>query len=182
MTDSDSSIRRETSMILIVTRFSLPTAVISLEGVLKVGGSTDQLPELWHPQVSNEYKARLMDGLMAPTSPAAYRKETSLVYSAGWPPAFLGDLHYYLNEFDLTDRACEIDTAKVAVHILTGEYDFSGTVEGSREAHAAIEGSTFTEMTGVGHFPMSENPDVFLSYLLPVLTLLRSGTTQQASR
>ena len=24
-------------------------------------------------------------------------------------------------------------------------------------------------MKGLGHFPMSENPDVFLSYLLPVL-------------
>ena len=24
-------------------------------------------------------------------------------------------------------------------------------------------------MKGLGHFPMSENPDVFLNYLLPVL-------------
>jgi len=30
-----------------------------------------------------------MDALMSPTSPEAYRKETSQVYAAGWPPAFI---------------------------------------------------------------------------------------------
>lgn len=149
-------------------------AVISLEGVLKVPGTVDVLQELWHPQVSNEYKARLMDGLMSPTSPTAYRKETSQIYSAGWPPVFLGDLNYYLTEFDLTEAASRIDTSRTAVHILTGEYDFSATVEGSRAAHAAIAGSTFTEMKAVGHFPMSENPDAFLGYLLPVLDQIRA--------
>lgn len=52
---------------------------------------------------------------------------------------------------------------------MNGEYDFSGTVEHGRAAHEAIAGSTFTEMAGMGHFPMSENPDAFVRYLLPVL-------------
>jgi pimeloyl-ACP methyl ester carboxylesterase len=144
-------------------------AVISLEGALEVPGSTEQNQELWHPQVSNEYKARVMDALMSPRSPKRYRKETSFVYAAGWPPVFLGDLYYYLDEFDLRDVAAEIDTNRTGVHILSGEYDCSGTRELGEAAHQAIAGSTYTEMKAVGHFPMSENPAEFLSYLLPVL-------------
>jgi pimeloyl-ACP methyl ester carboxylesterase len=149
-------------------------AVIAVEGALAVAGDVDTLTELWHPQVSNEYKARAMEGLVAPTSPKAYRKETAFVYASGWPPAFLGDLHYYLSEYDLRATASRIDTTRVAVHILSGEYDYSGTSELGREAHAAIAGSTWTEMKGLGHFPMSENPVRFLEYLLPVLDRIAS--------
>ena len=148
-------------------------AVISVEGALNIEGSTDWLGELWHPQVGSQYKARLMEGLMSPTSPIAYRKETAFVYASGWPPAFLGDLHYYIDEFDLREHAHEIDTNRVGVHILSGEYDHSGRVELGREAHESIKGSTFTEMKGVGHFPMSENPDAFIEYVLPILEQIR---------
>lgn len=144
-------------------------AVISLEGALEIPGSIKHLEELWHPQVSNEYKARLMDGLMSPISPKRYRKETSYVYASGWPQVFLGDLHYYLEDFDLRSVAQEIDTNRVGVHILSGEYDPSGTRELGEAAHKAIAGSTYAEMKGLGHFPMSENPAAFLKYLLPVL-------------
>ena len=144
-------------------------SVISVEGALKIEGSQEMLQELWHPQISNEYKARLMEGLMSPTSPKPYRKETSFVYASGWPPVFLGDLYYYIEDFDLRNSASGIDTDLVDVHILSGEYDYSGTTELGREAHEAIPGSTFTEMKGVGHFPMSENPEAFIGYLLPIL-------------
>lgn len=150
-------------------------AVISLEGGLKVDADVESLGTLWHPQVSNEYKARLMNALMSPTSPDAYRKETSMVYAAGWPPAFLGDLHYYMADYDLRGKAGDIDTRRVGVHILSGEYDASGTMEMGRQAHEAIAGSTFTPMNDVGHFPMSENPDAFIPYLLPVLENIRTG-------
>jgi pimeloyl-ACP methyl ester carboxylesterase len=149
-------------------------AVISLEGALKIPGELRQLDALWHPQVSNEYKARLMNGLMSPTSPAAFRKETSAVYASGWAPAFRGDLYYYLADYDLTAEAGAIDTARTPVHILSGEYDGSGTMELGRAAHEAIPGSTWTAMPGVGHFPMSENPDAFIQHLLPVLEQVRA--------
>jgi len=151
-------------------------AVLAVEGALKVDGDLHALTELWHPQVSNEYKARLMEGLMAPASPLAYRKETSFVYACGWPPAFLGDLYYYLEEFDLREAAADIDTARVGVHILSGEYDYSGRVELGRAAHEAIAGSTFTAMPAVGHFPMSENPQQFISHVLPLLQSIREGS------
>lgn len=144
-------------------------AVVSLEGALEIPGELRHSSELWHPQVSNDYKARFMDALMSPTSPKRYRKETSFVYASGWPQAFHGDLHYYMEEYDLRELAKEIDTNRIGVHILSGEYDCSGTVELGAAAHQAIPGSTHTEMKGMGHFPMSENPKEFVKYLLPVL-------------
>jgi pimeloyl-ACP methyl ester carboxylesterase len=148
-------------------------AVISVEGALNIEGDLDSMQELWHPQVSNEYKARLMDGVMSPSSPKAYRRETSFVYAGGWPPVFLGDLYYYIEDFDIRKTAAQIDTNRVGVHILSGEYDYSGTSELGRQAHEQIAGSTWTEMRGVGHFPMSENPVQFVEYLLPILEGIR---------
>lgn len=150
-------------------------AVISVEGALNIEGNLESVEEFWHPQVSNEYKARSMEGLTSPMSPKAYCKETGYVYAAGWPPAFLGDLYYYIEDFDLRETASQIDTNEVGVHILSGEYDWSGTAELGRAAHEAIPGSTWTEMKGVGHFPMSENPVAFLEYLMPVLARVRSA-------
>lgn len=144
-------------------------AVISLEGALKVSGDWSSLDGFWHPQVSNNSKARSMEALCAPTSPEPYVKEVSQVYSAGWPPAFLGDLYYYLVDYDLTDRAGEIDTDQVQVHILNGEYDWSGTPQGGMAAHQAIAGSTHAVMSGMGHFPMQENPVEFAAHLMPIL-------------
>jgi len=148
-------------------------AVISLEGALRVGGNLDDLPGFWHPGVSNETKARMMQGITSPASPLPYRKETSQTYASGWPPAFIGDLNYYCVEYDLRERASEIDTSRVAVHILNGEYDYSATPGHGRAAHEAIAGSTFTEMAGLGHFPMSEDPEAFVGHLLPVLEQIR---------
>jgi len=148
-------------------------AVVSVEGALHIGGDLDAFDAFYHPQVNSEYKARLMDGIMSPTSPKAYRKETSFVYASGWPPAFLGDLYYYTQDYDLRELAGEIDSNRVGVHILSGEYDYSGTSELGRAAHEAIPGSTWAEMKGVGHFPMSENPAAFMKYLLPILDRIR---------
>lgn len=156
-------------------------AVISVEGSLHVGGDPEELLGFWHPQVSSHTKARMMESLCSPRSPEAYVKEVSQVYSAGWPPAFLGDLHYYMVGFDLRERAGEIDTGRVAVHILNGEYDYSAPVEMGLEAHRAIPGSTHTEMRGVGHFPMQENPDAFIGYLLPILSRIRRAGDRPAA-
>jgi len=144
-------------------------AVVSVEGALNIAGSLEHLGDLWHPKISNDYKARAMEGLMSPESPLPYVKETSFVYASGWPQSFIGDLNYYVGDFDMRDKASEIDTSEVAVHILSGEYDHSGTSELGKEAHEAIAGSSWQEMKNVGHFPMSENPEAFTSYLLPIL-------------
>ncbi len=149
--------------------------VISVEGALKVMTDADDFfhQSFWHPQVSNEYKGRMMHSLTGPRTPEAYRRETIQTYMAGWPPAFLGDLHYYYREFDLSLDAMDIETSKTGVHILNGEYDFSGSIEGGEVAHSMIEGSTHTVMDDLGHFPMCEDPMKFKEYLLPILNKIR---------
>ncbi|MCY3687825.1 MAG: alpha/beta hydrolase [Gammaproteobacteria bacterium] len=149
-------------------------AVISLEGALKVP-PTGEIPGLWHPAVGNEYKGLLMESLTAPNAPEAYRKETAYLYASTWPRAFQGDLHYYFNDYDLTASAGEIDTSRVGVHILSGEYDYSGSPALGKAAHEAIAGSTWQIMPGMGHFPMTENPERFIEYLLPLLDNIASG-------
>ena len=41
---------------------------------------------------------------------------------------------------------------------------------------ARIRGAKVTVMKGLGHFPMSENPEAFLAYLRPVLDEIRATT------
>ena len=48
------------------------------------------------------------------------------------------------------------------------EYDYSAPPSDTREFAECI-GCSFTEMKGVGHFPMSESPEAFNTYLTPVL-------------
>jgi pimeloyl-ACP methyl ester carboxylesterase len=155
-------------------------AVISVEGVLKTDIPIDNpvITTMWDPRVSNDYKARMMDSLMSPTSPEAYRKETSMMYAAGWPQTFMGDLNYYIEDYDMREEAANIDTSKVAVHILNGEYDYTGSIEAGRLAHEAIPGSTWKSMDDIGHFGMSENPEKFLEYVLPVLREVREASEQ----
>lgn len=150
-------------------------AVIGLEPALKVEGDLEELAGFWHPRVSNEYKASVMYGLMSPTSPESRRRETVFVYSQGWPPAFLGDLYYYITDHDLREEAAGIDTARCPVYMLSGEYDYSATPMHAEAAQEAIAGSTYERMAGLGHFPMSEDPRRFIEYLLPVLDRIRSA-------
>ena len=111
-----------------------------------------------------------MWNLTSPTSPENYRRETIWEYGQGAPAVFRGDLHYYSIEHDLTGgRARQIDTSRVAVYLLTGEYDPSVSPEDTRRLAEQIEGARFTEMKGIGHFAMSENYPVFKRYLMPVL-------------
>ena len=70
---------------------------------------------------------------------------------------------------EVSDRLSEIDTGKCPVYMLTGEYDHSCTPQASRDTAALIDGADLTIMEGMGHFPMSEDPEKFRRYLLPVL-------------
>ncbi|TDK98172.1 alpha/beta hydrolase [Mycobacterium paragordonae] len=143
-------------------------AVIGLESAARQETELD-LSLLDHPRVSNDFKATLMYGLTSPTAPEALRRETAFVYSQGAPPTFRGDLHYWQVEHDLRGLAERIDTTVCAVHLLTGEYDWATPTSLSAQLAQQIPGATFQVMSGLGHFPMSEDPQHFLSYLRPVL-------------
>lgn len=108
-------------------------------------------------------------GLVGPGAPAEHRWETLWHYMQGGPGVFKGDLHFYSIDGDVSESLGEIDTGACPLYLLTGEYDYSCTPEATRETAAHIPGAEVTIMEGLGHFPMSEDPEKFREYLLPVL-------------
>ena len=108
-------------------------------------------------------------GLMSPTTPRARAIEIWWEYSQGGYGVFHGDIEFYAHEWDARERVARIDTQRCPVIMLTGEYDYSCTPEMSRLTAAKIPGAHFQEMMGLGHFPMTENPEAFLEYLRPAL-------------
>jgi pimeloyl-ACP methyl ester carboxylesterase len=125
---------------------------------------------LYRPDVhGGEVCAALISGLVAPQSPAAYRDETLWQYKQGGPGVFQGDLWFYRDDSDLRGKLGGIDCARTPLYLLTGEYDFSCTPEDTLRTATSIPGAKVTIMEEVGHFPMSENPEQFRRYLLPVL-------------
>lgn len=142
-------------------------AVIGLEASASTPGGYQ---DFWHhPRISNDFKANVMYGLTSPASPEHYRRETAWVYSQGAPRVFKGDLYYYSVDHDLTTAAEDIDTTKVAVYVMCGEYDWSSTPAMARAVARRIAGAEYRDMANLGHFPMCENPALFLEYVRPVL-------------
>ncbi len=125
-----------------------------------------------------EVCAGIVSGLVGPQSPAAHRWETLWHYMQGGPGVFKGDLFFYTADGDIRDRVRHIDTRKCPLWLLTGEYDYSCTPQDTEFLGNTIAGAHWQIMKGMGHFPMSEDPDTFLQYLRPVLEqALQARTT-----
>jgi len=117
--------------------------------------------------------AGVVSGLVAPTAPAAGRWETLWHYMQSGPGVFKGDLYFYMIDGDIRGKLGEIDIKRCPMFFLTGEYDYSCTPEGTL-AVAERLGAEAVIMKDLGHFPMSENPEKFNGYLLPVLETIRA--------
>ena len=130
---------------------------------------------LHRPDVHGEISAALVSGLMAPQSPDAARWETLWMYMQGGPGIFKGDLHFYRVDGDLREKVRAIDPRRCPLYLLTGEYDFSCTPEDTQRTARQIPGVEAVVMKELGHFPMSENPALFRTYILPVLERIRAA-------
>jgi pimeloyl-ACP methyl ester carboxylesterase len=155
-------------------------AVISLEGGLH--SALPDSPEA-EERTARSRAERLADParhaarmhmVMAPNAPEVYRQETMLHYAQGAPGVFPGDINYYSVDHDLRGQGASIDTTKCPVYLLTGEYDYR-TVPVTEEAGKEIPGASMEIMTGLGHFPMSEDYDQLMTYVLPILDDLRTA-------
>jgi len=142
-------------------------AVIGLETVLY----NEEVPlDFWdHPQISNNYKAAVMWSLMAPDTPEKYRRETMWEFAQSEPSVLKGDFNYYFREHDLRGKASQIDTSRVRVYLLTGEYDPVASPEDTRQLAKQIKGAKFVEMKGLGHLSLCEDHQVLKRYLMPIL-------------
>ncbi len=129
-----------------------------------------QTPFSNHPQINAAYFVpEWIRGLIAPQSPAECAAEIAWHYAQGGPGVFFGDIEFYSGDWDASERVGRIDTNRCPLHMLTGEYDYSCTVEHSAATAAKIPGARFQSMRGIGHFPFAENPALFADYLLPIL-------------
>ncbi len=82
-------------------------------------------------------------------------------------------LFYTTPDGDIRDKLDQIDVKRCPLFLLTGEYDYSCTAEAALDI-ANRTGAPATIMKGLGHFPMSEDSEKFVSYLLPVLEKIRA--------
>ena len=140
-----------------------------IEAALHSHGMERILPYLNHPEINNEQKAGLMLTLCSPSSPEQSVRETGWIYTQGAPGVFKGDLEYYMVEHDLSEKARLIDTSRVAMWILSGEYDWTAPPTAGQLLANEIEGSHFVVMEGLGHFPMAEHPERFKDFIIPIL-------------
>jgi len=144
------------------------TGIIACEASDNIQGRLT--PFSAHPQVNQAYFVpEWIRGLAAPQSPAECVEEIVWHYAQGGPAAFYGDICFYAGDWDARDRVACIDTNRARLFMLTGEYDYSCTVEQSAATAAKIRGVRFQPMPGMGHFPFAENPALFAQYLLPIL-------------
>jgi len=129
-----------------------------------------------HPQVNQAFFVpEWIRALSAPQSPAEYAEAINWHYAQGGPAVFFGDIAFYSGDWDARERVGRIDTNHCRLFMLTGEYDYSCTVEASEATAAKIPGVRFQAMEGIGHFPFAENPTLFAEYLLPILNELKSS-------
>ncbi len=150
-------------------------AIIGLQAGAHVDPYYD-LSWLHRPDVhGGEVSAGIVSGLMGPRSPEAERWETLWHYMQGGPGVFKGDLYFYTIDGDMRGRLGDIDTTRCPLYLLSGEYDYSCAPEDTLDAARRIKGAQATIMQGLGHFPMSEDPRRFMTYLLPVLDRIRGA-------
>ena len=148
------------------------SAIIGLEA--QAGGYEDRTPGvyldvLYRPDIhGGEISAENIVDLCAPTIPAANRWELWWQYTQEGAGVYNGDLYFFSREWDIRDRLGEIDTSKVAVYLMTGEYDWSCRPADTIAAAEHIDGAKVTIMDGLGHFPMSEDWPLFMEYAKPV--------------
>jgi pimeloyl-ACP methyl ester carboxylesterase len=151
-------------------------AVIGLESGLSRARMAPTLDFHDHPRISNEFRMQSMYGKTAPGNPESYRREIAWSYGQSAPPVSKGDLYYNFIDHNLTGgEARQIDTSRIAVYLLTGEYDWGNSPDQTRILAEQIKGSKFVEMKGLGHFPMAENFPRFKTYLMPILNQIAAG-------
>lgn len=121
------------------------------------------------PQSSNTWSGAANYGLTAPTSPEVYRRETEWIYSQAAPGILLGDSFYFAVDHKITpEQAGSIDTKAIPVYLLTCEYDPLNCENGAIKLAQAIDGAYHDVLPGLGHFGPAENPEVFISQVLPL--------------
>ena len=154
-------------------------AVIGINAGTGTGRGREDSParSLGHSRQSNSYFGARMYMITSSVAPEPYRRETGWVYSQGGPDVFSGDIYYYSVDHDLTGgKARGIDTSKIGVHFLTGEFDPEASGPTGTDALVAdIPGCTYDVIKGGSHFAMCDNYPLFRKYVVPILDRIHAA-------
>lgn len=133
---------------------------------------------LFRPDIcTQETSAAAVWALMGPNTPRKEQFETLWYYMQGGPGIFAGDLVYYFSDGDLRNGLLNgLDPDRCPIYLLSGEYDLSATPAMTQALANEIKARHFEVIPGVGHFPMSEDPETFAKYLKPVLSRIENET------
>lgn len=143
-------------------------AVVALEPPYQARGRLS--PYLAHPGVNQAtHNAAYVRGLMSPTSPFGYRQFATWIYSQAGFGVYAGDLHFYSEQFDAAKDLAGLTAEAFPILLFSGHYDYSASPADVQQVAKTISGAKIIDMPELGHFPMLENPAVFLRYLLPEL-------------
>lgn len=130
-----------------------------------------------HPRVGNERHGTTIYELTSQDSPEWSRRELEWIFRQGAPGVFAADLRYFANDHDLSGGKAErIDTTKVGVHFISGEYQAADS-EGPNSAKTLSEkipGSTYV-VSKAGSHPIVDDYSRFRETLIPVLNSIHAG-------
>lgn len=129
-----------------------------------------------HPEVhGGRLGPAWVSALLSPSSPRAGKDQATWIYSQAAPGIYDGDLAYYSDDFNAHDHTAHIDATRTPVWLLTGDYDYSATLDDGRRVASEIPGARFLALPGFGHFPMVENPNGLMPYLKQPLGEIRAS-------
>lgn len=112
---------------------------------------------------------------MSPTTPTRNKELMWQTYSGQGYGVLSSDLEWFFGGWDGRGRVETIDTKACPVYMLTGDHDWIITPAVSEATAAKIPGASFKAMPGLGHFPISEKPSVFVPFLIHAIEHYRLG-------
>jgi pimeloyl-ACP methyl ester carboxylesterase len=124
-----------------------------------------------HPAISDNFFSSACYGATAPIAPEANRRETYWIYRSNYPGVYAGDNDYFAFGHDLRRDGHLIDTNKVPLYAVAGEYDPSAHVDdaGGPEIARRIPGVKYVVLEGLSHFAPSDDPVGFNKAIMPIL-------------
>lgn len=121
----------------------------------------------------------LMDAVMAPGI-SRLDRQNNRIFQGAHPRALRNDLYFWGVENSDAGRAGRIDATRVPLYLYAGEYDFTCPPEHIEASAKAIgPGVHFETLSGLGHFPMSENYARFRPTLVRALADIEARHTRR---
>jgi pimeloyl-ACP methyl ester carboxylesterase len=130
-------------------------------------------PIVQHPEVDWNSCRTLVHAVCSPASPEELAQETVWIYASNGPDVMAGDFHYAAEDHDARWFLAELDAAELGLYVIGGDDDPSCLPAHTEELARRVKNLEVTRIPDCGHFPPSENPEVFKAALMPILDAVR---------